>query len=96
MPAYNYTSINEKGRSIRGSMVAENDIDLEARLKEIGLDLVTFKEQKIKRAGKSKIKLKDMIILCLHLEQLCAQACRSTKRWPMCAIRRNPKSCATS
>lgn len=70
MPAYNYTSINEKGRSIRGSMVAENDIDLEARLKEIGLDLVTFKEQKIKRASKSKIKLKDMIILCLHLEQL--------------------------
>lgn len=70
MPAYNYTSINEKGRSIRGSMVAENDIDLEARLKEIGLDLVSFKEQRIKKTGKSKIKLKDMIILCLHLEQL--------------------------
>ena len=70
MPAYNYTSINEKGRSIRGSMVAENDVDLETRLKEIGLDLVSFKVQKIKRAGKSKIKLKDMIILCLHLEQL--------------------------
>lgn len=70
MPAYNYSAINDKGRTIRGSMVAENDIDLEARLKEIGLDLVAFKIQKIKRAGKSKIKLKDMIILCLHLEQL--------------------------
>ena len=51
-------------------MVAENDVDLEARLKEIGLELVGFKVQRAKRAGKSKIKLKDMIILCLHLEQL--------------------------
>lgn len=70
MPAYNYSAINDSGRTIRGSMVAENDVDLEARLKEIGLELVTLKEQKLKRAGKSKIKLKDMIILCLHLEQL--------------------------
>lgn len=70
MPAYNYNAINERGRSIRGSMVAENDVDLETRLKEIGLDLVSFRVQKIKHAGKSKIKLKDMIILCLHLEQL--------------------------
>lgn len=70
MPAYSYNAINEKGRAIRGSMVAENDIDLETRLKEIGLDLVGFRVQKIKHAGKSKIKLKDMIILCLHLEQL--------------------------
>lgn len=70
MPAYNYNAINDRGRSIRGSMVAENDVDLETRLKEVGLDLVSFRVQKIKRAGKSKIKLKDMIILCLHLEQL--------------------------
>lgn len=71
MPAYTYTSINEKGRSIRGAMVAENEIDLEGRLKEVGLDLVTYKEKKHKTGGKSKIKLKDMIVLCLHLEQLC-------------------------
>lgn len=70
MPAYSYTSINEKGRTIRGSMVAENEIDLEARLKEVGLDLVNSREAKRKSGGKSKIKLKDMIVLCLHLEQL--------------------------
>lgn len=70
MPAYNYSAINDRGRTMRGSMVAENDVDLEARLKEIGLDLIGFKVQRMKRAGKSKIKLKDMIILCLHLEQL--------------------------
>lgn len=70
MPAFNYSAINDRGRTIRGSMVAENEIDLEARLKEVGLDLVNYKEQPLKKGGKSKIKLKDMIILCLHLEQL--------------------------
>jgi type IV pilus assembly protein PilC len=70
MPAFSYTSINEKGRTIRGSMVAENDVDLESRLKEVGLDLVNFRLQRKKGGGKTKIKLKDMIILCLHLEQL--------------------------
>lgn len=70
MPAYIYTAINEKARTIRGSMVAENDIDLETRLKEVGLDLINYREQRTKSGGKSKIKLKDMIILCLHLEQL--------------------------
>lgn len=70
MPAYTYTSINEKGRTIRGSMVAENEIDLETRLKEVGLDLIHCKAQKHQNRGKSSIKLKDMIILCLHLEQL--------------------------
>lgn len=70
MPSYSYTSINEKGRTIRGSMVAENEIDLESRLKEVGLDLITYRVMKHRAGGKSKIKLKDMIILCLHLEQL--------------------------
>lgn len=71
MPTYNYSAINEKGRTIRGTMVAENDIDLETRLKEVDLTLVDFKIPKAKKAGLSaRIKLKDMIILCLHLEQL--------------------------
>lgn len=70
MPVFSYSSINEKGRSIRGTMVAENEIDLETRLKEVGLDLITFRTAKSKTGGKKKIKLKDMIILCLHLEQL--------------------------
>lgn len=70
MPTYTYNSINERGRAIRGSMVAENEIDLETRLKEVGLDLVTYRIQKKKGGSSSRIKLKDMIILCLHLEQL--------------------------
>ena len=70
MPTYNYSAINEKGRTIRGSLVAENEVDLEARLKDIGLDLINFRMMKKKSGSNSSIKLKDMIILCLHLEQL--------------------------
>ena len=71
MSQYTYSAINERGRSIRGTMVAENEIDLEVRLKEVGLDLVKYREQSNKRGGSTKIRIKDMIILCLHLEQLC-------------------------
>lgn len=70
MPAYSYSALNDRGRMIRGSMIAENEIDLEARLKEVMLDLINYREQRIKKGGNSKIKLKDMIIFCLHLEQL--------------------------
>lgn len=71
MPNYNYKAMNDAGRSIRGSMIAENEIDLETRLREIGLDLIDFKEQKLRKgSGRGKVKLKDMLIFCLHLEQL--------------------------
>lgn len=71
MPTYSYSAMNDSGRTIRGSILAENDVDLEVRLKEIGLDLVKFREQKQKKAGMtSRVKQKDMIILCLQLEQL--------------------------
>jgi len=71
MAVYSYSALNENGRTVRGTMVAENDIDLETRLKEGGLDLLKFREQASKGALGARIKLKDMIILCLHLEQLC-------------------------
>lgn len=70
MATYNYSALNERGRTIRGAMFAENEIDLEARLKEVGLDLINSKPQNKRRGGSTRIKLKDMIILCLHLEQL--------------------------
>ncbi len=71
MPNYTYSAINEMGRTIRGQLMADNDIDLESRLKDIGLDLVNYKEVKEKKAGfASRVKQKDLIIMCLHLEQL--------------------------
>ena len=70
MTQFTYSALNERGRNIRGSMVAENEIDLEARLKEVGLDLIKYREMRRKAGKSARIKIKDMIILCLHLEQL--------------------------
>jgi type IV pilus assembly protein PilC len=63
--------MNDLGRSITGVVVAENDVDLEERLKQIGLELINYRELREKKGGSSgKVKIQDMIILCLHLEQL--------------------------
>ncbi len=71
MPAYTYKALNEMGRIFRGQIVAENDLDLESRLKEIDLDLIDYREQKEKKAGfGARIKQRDLILMCLHLEQL--------------------------
>lgn len=71
MPLYNYTSLNEKGRKIRGRMTAANEIDLEERLSVIGLDLIeskTIKETKGTMVG--RITIQDLIMFCIHIEQL--------------------------
>jgi len=71
MPTYKYKAINEMGRNIGGVIFAENEVDLETRLKQVGLDLVDWKETKEKKVSKrGRIKLQDMIVFCLHLEQL--------------------------
>ena len=71
MQNYSYVGLNFNGRKIRGETVAENEFDLETRLKEIDIDLITCKTVKERKAGTfAKIKLKDMIVFCLHMEQL--------------------------
>jgi len=71
MASYHYTAINDLGRTIRGVVVADNELDLEARLKQIGLDLVVAKEAKAKKlSGRGRINIKNLIVLCMHLEQL--------------------------
>ncbi len=73
MGSYKYSAINESGRTIRGTVMAENELDLEARLHELGLDLIDAKEVRKRgdsKSGKGKVKTKDLIIMCMHLEQL--------------------------
>lgn len=71
MPSYRYSAMNELGRTISGVVTAENDIDLEERLKQIGLELVNFRELRERKGGTSGgVKAQDMIVMCLHLEQL--------------------------
>ncbi len=71
MATYQYSAMNQEGKIIKGEMTAENDIDLEARLKELQLDLVKFNLAKQKKASfLNTVTYNDLIVLCLHLEQL--------------------------
>lgn len=73
MPSYKYSAVNDRGNTIRGTVVAENEMDLEGRLKDLGLDLVDAREirSRSRNSGKNaKVKTKDLIIMCMHLEQL--------------------------
>lgn len=71
MASYNYTAINEIGRLVRGTMSADNEQDLETRLKVNGFDVVSSREVKERRFGRfGRVRPKDLIVLCLHLEQL--------------------------
>ncbi len=71
MPQYRYSAVNESGRTIKGVVMAENDVDLEERLKQIGLEVLNFKELLEKKGSASgRVKIQDLIVCCLHLEQL--------------------------
>jgi type IV pilus assembly protein PilC len=71
MPLYTYKAINDLGRIIRGTINGANEVDLETRLKGIGLDLVSCKETNEKHVILfNHISNKDLILLCSHLEQL--------------------------
>lgn len=71
METFSYTALNDKGRKVRGQIQAEHELDLEMRLKEVGLDLVNWREVKERHASIfSRVKIKDMIVFCLHMEQL--------------------------
>lgn len=71
MPNFRYTALNQMGRTMRGMAMADNEMDLESRLEPLGLELLTAKETREKKGAKyGKVKIKDMIVMCLHMEQL--------------------------
>ena len=72
MPAFHYKAIDKVGRPARGKLDAANEVDLELRLKRMGLDLITFRSV---RAGgstlaKGNVTRRDLITFCFDLEQI--------------------------
>lgn len=73
MVLYRYTSVDRTGRRVRGRMDAANELDLEQRLKRMGLDLVTARGEVRRSSGFSRsVSRRDLIHFCFHLEQLTA------------------------
>jgi type IV pilus assembly protein PilC len=71
MAIYNYSALDNVGKKTKGQMTASNELDLEAKLQEFGLDLIDFKElTNNTKSKKTSIPAKDMIVFCIQLEQL--------------------------
>ncbi len=73
MPSFRYKAIDRSGRQVRGGMDAVNDIDLESRLKSMGLDLVIASEVDRRTsimATAARITRQDIINFCFDMEQM--------------------------
>lgn len=75
MERYKYKALNKSGRPIRGVISAMSENDLYNQLQSAGLDLVTGEKITEKKTGfmkltVNKIKLRDLIQLFIHLEQM--------------------------
>jgi len=73
MPSYQYKAIDKSGRPARGDIEAVNEVDLELRLRRMGLDLITF--QQVERQAhafgtRGKITRQDLINFCFDMEQM--------------------------
>jgi type IV pilus assembly protein PilC len=75
MPKFSYRAINPKGRPVRGVVNAANETDLFNRLQETGMSLLDCKEMseksnKLAALTAKKVKVRDLIQMFVHLEQL--------------------------
>src|SRR3970040_1218725 len=73
MPSYQYKAIDKTGRPARGSVEAVNEVDLELRLRRMGLDLITYRQverQTHTFGARGKITRQDLINFCFDMEQM--------------------------
>lgn len=71
MALYAYRAMDEEGKISSGSLDATNAIDLELRLRRLGLDLITFESVKKSVAARSRhVTRPELITFCFHLSQL--------------------------
>jgi type IV pilus assembly protein PilC len=71
MALFAYRAVDADGRISTGNLDAANAIDLELRLKRLGLDLVTFEGVKRSTAARTRnVTRTELITFCFHLSQL--------------------------
>jgi len=73
MPAFQYKAVDKSGQPARGTLEAANDVDLELRLRRMGLDLITFREIEKTSAtfvASGKVTRRDLITFCFDMEQI--------------------------
>jgi type IV pilus assembly protein PilC len=72
MAAFQYKAIDRTGRPARGKLDAANEVDLELRLKKMGLDLIVARAVRSQGPSMSSgsIQRQDLITFCFDLEQV--------------------------
>lgn len=72
MPSFRYKAIDMDGRSARGRLDAFNEVDLELRLRKMGLDLITSRvlARNAPAIGSSSVTRQDLITFCFDMEQI--------------------------
>ena len=72
MPAFEYKAVDKSGRSARGKLDAANEVDLELRLRKMGLDLITTRllRSHSPTLASGNITRQDLITFCFDLEQI--------------------------
>ena len=72
MPFFAYRAVDPTGRNVHGTLSAVNDVDLELRLKRMGLDLVTLSELSRQYApqGRERVTRRDLVTFCIHLRYI--------------------------
>jgi type IV pilus assembly protein PilC len=72
MASFVYKAVDRQGRPARGSLEAANEVDLELRLRRMGLDLITYRvqEKSVGGRGRGRISRVDLITFCIDVEQI--------------------------
>ena len=71
MATFQYKAVDRTGRSARGSLDAMNDVDLELRLRRMGLDMISFRAVEPRSIhALMAVKRQDVINLVFDLEQI--------------------------
>lgn len=72
MQKFLYKAVDHNGKHVQGQMDAINEIDLELRLKRMGIDLITMREASLQQQllGGPKATLQDLTMFAFQMEQM--------------------------
>ena len=74
MPSFEYKAIDRTGQPARGGLDAVNEVDLELRLRRMGLDLITCKpvdrQTSTTLAAGGAVTRQDLVNFCFDMEQM--------------------------
>jgi type IV pilus assembly protein PilC len=70
MPVYEYKAQGESGRRVKDRIEARNEPDLEARLRHMGLELISARLEPVGSHAIGSVTRRDLLAFCFDLEQI--------------------------